>query len=63
MISIYSQNGEVEYKVTDFILDSTEDLSKLQEKYSKTCGPGSSALILETSDVYMLSGQREWVKL
>jgi hypothetical protein len=62
MISIYSQNGDVKYNAKEFILDSIEDLDKLEE-YSKTSAPGSSAFIIATSEVYMLNNQREWVKI
>lgn len=62
MINLYSQNGEVEYRVTEYILDTRADLEKLPE-YSKTAAPGSSAFVVATSEVYMLNNQREWVKI
>lgn len=62
MISIYSQSGEVEYKITEYTLDNTEDLVELK-KMSKNAAPGSSAIVVATSEVYMLNNQREWVKI
>ena len=62
MISIYSQNGEVEYRITEYTLDNTEDLEEL-EVMSKSAAPGSSAFVIATSEVYMLNNQREWVKI
>jgi hypothetical protein len=62
MISIYSQNGEVEYRVTEYTLDTPDDLEQLKI-IGKTAAPGSSAFIIATSEVYMLNNQREWVKI
>ena len=62
MISIYSQNGEVEYKVTEYTLDTADDLEQLKVT-GKNAAPGSSAFIVATSEVYMLNNQREWVKI
>ena len=62
MIGLYSQNGEVEYKVTEYVLDSPNDLEQLQIM-SDNAAPGSSAFIIATSEVYMLNNQREWVKI
>ena len=62
MISIYSQNGEVEYRITEYTLDNTEDLKEL-EVMSKSAAPGSSAIVISTSEVYMLNNLREWVKI
>lgn len=62
MISIYSQNGEVEYRVTEYTLDTPDDLEQLKIM-GKNAAPGSSAFIIATSEVYMLNNQREWVKI
>jgi hypothetical protein len=62
MISIYSQNGEVEYRVTEYTLDSEADLKQLKI-IGKNAAPGSSAFVIATSEVYMLNNQREWVKI
>lgn len=62
MISIYSQNGEVEYRVTEYTLDTPDDLEQLKIM-GKNAAPGSSAFVIATSEVYMLNNQREWVKI
>lgn len=62
MISIYSQNGEVEYRVTEYTLDTPDDLEQL-EIMGRNAAPGSSAFVISTSEVYMLNNQREWVKI
>ena len=62
MISIYSQNGEVEYRVTEYTLDTPDDLEQLKTA-GKSAAPGSSAFVVATSEVYMLNNQREWVKI
>ena len=62
MINLYSQNGEVEYRITEYTLDTAADLEKLPE-FSKTAAPGSSAFVIETSEVYMMNSNREWVLL
>lgn len=62
MINLYSQNGEVEYRIMEYTLDTVADLTDLS-KYSRSAAPGSSAIIIETSEVYMMNSKREWVKL
>ena len=62
MISIYSQNGEVEYRVTEYTLDTPDDLEQLKIM-GRNAAPGSSAFVIATSEVYMLNNQREWVKI
>ena len=62
MISIYSQNGEVEYRVTEYTLDTPDDLEQLKIM-GRNAAPGSSAFVIATSEVYILNNQREWVKI
>ena len=62
MISIYSQNGEVEYRVTEYTLDTPDDLEQLKIM-GRNAAPGSSAFVIATSEEYMLNNQREWVKI
>ena len=62
MINTYSQNGEVEYGITEYTLDSRDDLEGLQ-KYAQYAAPGSSAFIIATGDTYMLNSLREWVQI
>ena len=62
MINIISQNGDIGYNITELVLDTPEDLKTLKDK-TWNMAPGSSAFIISTSDVYMLNGSREWVKI
>ena len=59
MISIYKQDGEIMYGVKDYVVDTREDILSLPtDKHVKA---GSSALVIETGDVFMLNNEREWV--
>ena len=60
MVNIISQNGDVGYSVTEVVLDTPNDLEILK---TQQLAPGSSAFIISTSEVYMLNGSREWVKI
>ena len=62
MVNITSQNGDVGYNVTEVVLDTPSDLEilKTEQWY---LAPGSSAFVISTSEVYMLNGSREWVKI
>ena len=62
MINIISQNGDIGYNITELVLDTPEDLKILNDKIWNVA-PGSSAFIISTSEVYMLNGSREWVKI
>jgi len=54
--NILSQNGEVQYGVNEFVIDSPEDLKKLPDKTAM----GSSALCLSNNEVYMKNSSGEW---
>lgn len=47
------------YKKNDFTCDTEEDLEKIIQ-YGKQ---GSTAFIIETSETYMLNGERQWIKV
>lgn len=59
MINITSTNGKVAYDVCDFICDYESDVTDLPD--DKTVG--STALVLETSNLYMINSEGKWVKL
>ena len=59
MINILSQAGRVDYNTKEFILDTTADLEKLND-ISDSCDAGSTAFVIETSEIYMKNGQGEW---
>lgn len=59
MINMTSVNGKVAYDVCEFICDYESDVANLPK--DKTVG--SSALVLETLNIYMINGEGQWVKL
>ena len=58
MYSLYANDDDILYGVQKFILDSEEDIEILP----KTVKAGSSALVIETSDIYVLNHKAEWIK-
>ena len=59
MINMVSQNGDVKYNVVEFVVDMPADIKDLPTNVAM----GSSALVLYNSEVYVLNGEKEWVKL
>lgn len=59
MINILASGGDVVYRVQEFAIDTETDLKYLP----KDIAPGSTAICIDTSEVYMLNGSKEWVKL
>ena len=57
MINLYKQDGETLYGVKEYILDSPEDIPSLPTNIR----PGSTALVISTSNIYMLNGSKQWV--
>ena len=49
-------NGQVQYNVSTFVIDSPDDLEKLPKK----CAQGSAALCTEDGAVYMKDSKGEW---
>ena len=58
-ISIYSNNGKVNYGIKHYTLDYDKDLNNLPTNIT----PGSSAFITESSKKYMLNNQHKWVEV
>ena len=58
MYKITANDGEVAYGVKEFACDTVEDLKSLPE-----CSMGSTAFIIADSEVYMMNGNEEWVKI
>lgn len=59
MINSTSTSGHVTYGIKEFVVDMETDVVDLPIE----CTIGSTALVLETSNVYVLSGSRKWVKI
>ena len=51
-----STNGQVQYNVDEFVVDTPEDLKKLPVRSAM----GSAALCLSDGNVYVKDGKGEW---
>lgn len=51
-----STNGQVQYNVDEYVVDTPEDLKKLPTRSAM----GSAAVCLSTGDVYIKDGNGEW---
>lgn len=61
MISIMEKSGHTQYGLTQFVLDSEDDLENLP---IDGLAMGCTAFIIETSEVYMFSSKKkEWIKI
>ena len=58
MYKIIANDGDVAYGVKEFACDTLEDLDNLPP-----CSMGSTAIVISIAEVFMLNGQKEWVKL
>lgn len=56
------QANQNDYKYREFYLDDISELDLILPKYQDTC-PGSIALIINTSEVYCLNSEKEWIQL
>ena len=54
-----STNGQVQYGVDEFVIDSPDDLEKLPTRSLM----GSAALCLSNGAVYMKNSDGEWVEV
>lgn len=52
-----STNGQIQYNVDEFVVDSPSDIEKLPAKSV----PGSVAICTATGDVYMKNNSGQWV--
>lgn len=59
MIKLISANGDIQYDVNEYVIDTPEDLMNMP----KDCAMGSIAIVVSTSEVYMKNSAGEWVKL
>jgi hypothetical protein len=58
-VVLRAQNGEVRYNVNEYVLDTIADIVNLPT----TCATGSTALVIETAEVYIKNGEGIWVSL
>lgn len=59
MIKIVSQNGQVAYDVYEYVVDTFDDIQTIPTRV----GAGSSALVIDSSEVYMKNNEGAWVLL
>lgn len=59
MINICAQSGKVSYNLTDFVLDTEDDVANLPIDRA----PGSKAFVIDTKTSYILNSHREWKKI
>ena len=57
--NMISTNGQVQYNVSEFVIDSPDDLKKLPQK----CAQGSIALCTEDGAVYVKDSTGEWKEI
>jgi hypothetical protein len=57
MFNIMKQGDHFTAYITEFAADSEADVANLPT----TVAPGSSCIVIETSNVYMLNNNREWM--
>ena len=54
--NMISTNGQVQYNISEFVIDSPDDLETLPKK----CAQGSTALCIEDGSVYVKNSKGEW---
>lgn len=57
MFNLYKQDGETLYGIKEFMLDTAADVADLPTNIR----PGSTALVIPTSEIYILNGEKQWV--
>lgn len=60
MNKLFSHEGDVAYGIREWVCDTPEDLENLP---SGSVAMGSTAFVISTSELYMLNGEGEWVKI
>lgn len=60
MYNIFSNSGKVAYGVKSFTVDTEADITTLP---TRSCTPGSTAFVIETSQYYKLTTTKEWKKV
>ena len=58
MFNTLSRDGDVEYGINEYVCDEEADLYLLPN-----CKMGSTALVLETSTIYVKDGKGNWQKI
>lgn len=58
--SIYSNNGQKSYGITNYIVDNPEDIIK---EVPKKCKPGCMVYVINNSTYYMMNHKQQWKKM
>lgn len=58
-IKMIATNGQVQYNVDEFVIDSPDELKKLPNRSA----PGSVAICTSNGEVYMKNGSGQWVEM
>jgi hypothetical protein len=58
-VKMISTNGQIQYNVDDFVIDSPDEIKKLPLKSAS----GSVAICTSNGEVYMKNGKGEWVAI
>ena len=59
MYRLYKQNDDIQAYVTEFVADEEADVTNLPT----TVAPGSTCIVIESSNVYMLNNKKEWKQM
>lgn len=59
MFNIIKQGERSTTYITEYVADTNADVINLPTNSA----PGSTCIVIETSDVYMLNNKKEWKKL
>lgn len=60
MYKLTATNGKTLYNQDEWVVDKVADLEKIPKERSNM---GSTALVIETSQVFMLNGDGEWKEI
>ncbi len=60
MVSIIKQNDDTAAYVIEYIADTEADVADIS---TTNIFPGSTCIVAETANVYILNSKKEWVKL
>ena len=59
MYSLYANDDNISYGIQKFVLDTDSDITNLPVDIK----PGSSALIINSSNIYVLNHEKKWIKI
>lgn len=57
--ALNKQSNRLDYNLREYICDTPADLNDIPTD----CEPGSTTLVISTSEVYILNTEKEWKRL